>query len=46
MGPLSPAGKLNIVDLGIIAPDGSQVGTSGSDKTEIFLSAVSAAPRV
>ena len=36
--------EINIVDLGIIAPDGSQVGTSGSDKTEIFLSAVSATP--
>lgn len=36
--------EINIVDLGIIAPDGSQVGTSGSDKTEIFLSAVNATP--
>ena len=36
--------EINIVDLGLIAPDGSQVGASGSDKTEIFISEVSATP--
>mgnify|MGYP001344841158 CR=1 FL=1 len=34
----------NIVDLGLIAPDGSQVGASGSDKTEIRVSATEATP--
>ena len=43
-GTFTARQEINIVDLGIIAPDGSQVGTSGSDKTEIFLSAVSATP--
>lgn len=36
--------EVNIIDLGLIAPDGSQVGASGSDKSEISLSAVSATP--
>jgi hypothetical protein len=36
--------EVNIIDLGLIAPDGSQVGASGSDKTEIKLSATSATP--
>ncbi len=36
--------EVNIIDLGLIAPDGSQVGASGSDKTEITLSAASATP--
>lgn len=36
--------EINIVDLGLIGPDGSQVGASGSDKTEISISAVSATP--
>jgi hypothetical protein len=30
--------EVNIIDLGLIAPDGSQVGASGSDKTEIRVS--------
>lgn len=30
--------EVNIIDLGLLAPDGSQVGASGSDKTEIVLS--------
>jgi hypothetical protein len=34
--------EINIIDLGLIAPDGSQVGASGSDKTEIFVSATTA----
>ncbi len=36
--------EINIVDLGLIAPDGTQVGSSGSDKTEISVSATSATP--
>jgi hypothetical protein len=36
--------EVNIIDLGLIAPDGNQVGASGSDKTEITLSAASATP--
>jgi hypothetical protein len=34
----------NIIDLGLLAPDGTQVGASGSDKTEIFLSEIRATP--
>ncbi len=30
--------EVNIIDLGLLAPDGTQVGASGSDKTEIYLS--------
>jgi len=48
----SPPGKdgfhsrqeINIVDLGLIAPGGSQVGASGSDKTEIQVSETYATP--
>ncbi len=36
--------EVNIVDLGLIAPDGSQVGASGSDKRSIFVSATRATP--
>lgn len=36
--------EINIVDLGLIGPDSSQVGASGSDKEEIFVSEVSATP--
>jgi hypothetical protein len=36
--------EVNIIDLGLIAPDGSQVGASGSDKLEVTLSAISATP--
>jgi len=34
----------NIIDLGLIAPDGRQVGASGSDKTEIQVSETTATP--
>ncbi len=34
----------NIVDLGLIDPSGSQVGASGSDKSEIMISDVTATP--
>ncbi|MHB1354990.1 MAG: CehA/McbA family metallohydrolase [Anaerolineae bacterium] len=36
--------EINIVDLGLISPDGTQVGFTGSDKTEISVSATSATP--
>jgi hypothetical protein len=34
----------NIIDLGLIAPDGTQVGASGSDKLSIFISETQATP--
>jgi len=34
----------NIIDLGLIAPDGVQVGASGSDKSEIYLDETRATP--
>jgi len=36
--------RINIIDLGLIAPDGHQVGASGSDKHSITLSANRATP--
>jgi hypothetical protein len=36
--------EVNIIDLGLIAPDGSQVGASGSDKSEILVSETYATP--
>jgi hypothetical protein len=36
--------QINIIDLGLIAPDGHQVGVSGSNKTEIHISSTSATP--
>jgi hypothetical protein len=36
--------RINIIDLGLIAPDGSQVGASGSDKTEVYIDEVRATP--
>ena len=36
--------EINIIDLGLIAPDGAQVGASGSDKTEIQISETHATP--
>lgn len=36
--------EINIIDLGLIAPNGAQVGASGSDKTEIFVSETTATP--
>lgn len=36
--------EINIIDLGLIAPDGSQVGASGADKTEIQISETRATP--
>ncbi|MDD5368873.1 MAG: CehA/McbA family metallohydrolase [Anaerolineaceae bacterium] len=36
--------EVNIIDLGLIAPDGVQVGASGSDKSEISISETYATP--
>jgi hypothetical protein len=36
--------EINIIDLGILAPNGAQVGVSGSDKTEITISETYATP--
>lgn len=36
--------EINIIDLGLIAPDGNQVGASGSDKREIMVSETLATP--
>lgn len=36
--------EVNIIDLGMIAPDGRQVGASGSDKREITIDGVRATP--
>ncbi len=36
--------EANIIDLGLIAPDGSQVGASGSDKLSISISETQATP--
>lgn len=40
----SPRQEVNIIDLGLLAPDGSQVGASGSDKTSIQVSESFATP--
>lgn len=36
--------EINIVDLGLVGPDGQQVGASGSDKAEIRVSETGATP--
>ncbi len=36
--------KTNVVDLGLVNPEGAQVGASGSDKTSFFVSEVDATP--
>jgi hypothetical protein len=36
--------EANIIDLGLVAPDGSQVGASGSDKLSISISETQATP--
>ena len=43
-GKFSQTRRLNIVDIGLIAPDGTQVGASGSSRSEIMVSEVSATP--
>lgn len=36
--------EINIIDLGLIRPDGGQAGASGSDKTEIYIREADATP--
>ena len=43
-GSFTSRQEINIIDLGILAPNGSQVGVSGSDKTEITISETHATP--
>jgi hypothetical protein len=43
-GSFATRQQANIIDLGLIAPDGSQVGASGSNKKEIYVSEVYATP--
>ncbi|HOZ38761.1 MAG TPA: CehA/McbA family metallohydrolase [Anaerolineaceae bacterium] len=43
-GEFSGTRRANIVDIGLIAPDGMQVGASGSSRSEIMVSEVSATP--
>jgi hypothetical protein len=43
-GSFTARQEVNIIDLGIVAPDGRQVGASGSDKTEIHISETHATP--
>ena len=44
VGKFTSREEINILDLGLIAPDGTQVGVSGSDKTEIQISETHATP--
>ncbi len=43
-GSFTAQPEVNIIDLGLIAPNGIEVGASGSDKTEITISEVYATP--
>lgn len=43
-GQFNPRDTLNIIDLGLIAPDGSQAGASGSDKASFFINGKAATP--
>lgn len=43
-GSFTSRKEINIIDLGLIAPDGTQAGASGSDKLEIFISETRATP--
>jgi len=43
-GQFTSRTEINIIDLGLIAPDGTQVGASGSDKTEVRVSETEATP--
>jgi hypothetical protein len=43
-GTFTSQEQINIIDIGLIAPDGSQVGASGSDKTEFTISETLATP--
>jgi len=43
-GEFTRTRRANIVDIGLIAPDGSQVGASGSSRSEITVSEMDATP--
>ena len=43
-GSFTSRKTINIIDLGLIAPDGTQVGASGSDKLSISISETQATP--
>jgi hypothetical protein len=43
-GTFTSRTEINIIDLGLIAPDGRQVGASGSDKLSISISETQATP--
>jgi len=43
-GTFTPRTTANIIDLGLVAPDGGQVGASGSNKRSVTVSATSATP--
>jgi len=44
MGVFTSQPEINIIDLGLIAPNGKQVGASGSDKKEFFVTEIDATP--
>ncbi|HOL18426.1 MAG TPA: hypothetical protein PLY40_09115, partial [Bacillota bacterium] len=43
-GTFTARREANIIDLGLVSPAGVQVGASGSDKQEIFISETAATP--
>jgi len=43
-GQFTRTRRINIVDIGLIAPDGTQVGASGSSRSEIMISEVNVTP--
>jgi hypothetical protein len=43
-GKFTAREEINIIDLGLIGPEGTQVGVSGSDKSEIHISETVATP--
>lgn len=44
MGHFTNQTSVNTIDLGLLAPDGRQVCGTGSDKSEVFISALEATP--
>lgn len=43
-GQFEKTRRVNIVDIGLIAPDGTQVGASGSSRSEVMVSEVGSTP--
>lgn len=43
-GTFTSRTEINIIDLGLVGPDGAQVGASGSDKPQIFVSETQSTP--